>query len=86
VFNVATPFDSNSQKAAKATCPAGTKAIAPLGLASGTDPAVDAQVHLTELFVSSDLSTVTVRAAEDQDGTALNWFITPGAVCAVLQP
>jgi hypothetical protein len=86
VFNVATPFDSVSPKTASATCPGGKKVVAPLGLVSGTDPSIEFQVHLTDLFVSSDLTTVTVRGSEDQDGTGLSWFITPGAVCGTTQP
>ncbi|GGL98845.1 MULTISPECIES: hypothetical protein [Micromonospora] len=70
-------FGSLASQSVTATCPAGTRVHGVGGEVVGGD----GQVRLTELRPTSS-TTVTVRAAEDENGFSGSWKVRAYAVCA----
>ena len=84
------PFDSTSPKSHTVTCPAGKKVI---GMGGNVNPgdvtlggAGENNVHMTQLLVDSNGTTVRMRGAEVGSGTAGNWNLVPQAICATVAP
>jgi hypothetical protein len=71
------PLDS-SNKSVTVTCPAGKKVV---GMGSDIN-AGNGQVGVDDFRPSTDLTSVTVQALEDQDGQAGPWNVTVYAICA----
>ena len=46
----------------------------------------EANIHMTQLLVSNDLTTVRLRGAEVGGGVAGNWNLVPQAICATVAP
>jgi hypothetical protein len=69
---------TSAAKSATVACPAGKRVIG----AGGDIAGGDGQVSFDDIRPSSDLTTVTVRAAEDETGTTELWFVEAHAVCA----
>jgi hypothetical protein len=74
-------LDSAGSKAARAACPAGKALVGTGGRISGGLP-VAGQLMLDGLTPDPQLTAVTVRFAEDQDGTAGDWRVHAFAICA----
>jgi hypothetical protein len=71
------PSDS-SNKSVTAACPAGKRLLGTgAELAGG-----GGQVALNDIIPGSGLQSVTVRALEDEDGTAATWSLTAHAICS----
>jgi hypothetical protein len=79
---VDSPSDSQN-KSQTVTCPAGTRVLSPGSWINfgGTN-----QVLFDDLRPSSDLTSVTVNALEDETGTTENWTLTAAAICATPPP
>jgi hypothetical protein len=78
------PTDSNTNKGADATCPAGTEAIGGGGSVGGSG-----EVLMDTFRPVSFLNGVTgfrVNGTEDADGFAGNWAVTAYALCAPAPP
>jgi len=78
----ATTPASSANKAATVTCPAGTRvhsAGAQLPPA-GSSP-VDPSLVIDQIAIGPQLRSVTVRAVEDESGTATNWSVRALALC-----
>ena len=80
-------FNSNSPKLHSVSCPAGKKVVGMGGnLAPDALNGSTSDIHMTQLTVSSDLTTVTVGAAEAPSGTSLGWTLVAQAICAYVAP
>jgi hypothetical protein len=78
----ATTPASSASKSATVTCPAGTRvhsAGAQLPPA-GSGP-VDPSLVIDQIAIGPQLRSVTVRAVEDETGTAANWSVRALALC-----
>jgi hypothetical protein len=71
--------DSFAVKAATATCPAGKQVVGTGAFISGGF----GHVVLDQVVPNSQLTSVTARGYEDEDGTPANWSVRAYAVCAV---
>jgi hypothetical protein len=76
-------FSTSSNKSMTVSCPAGKRV-----LSAGTwiDVGENNQVLIDDLRPSADLTSVTVNALEDENGTANNWVVTAAAMCATPPP
>jgi hypothetical protein len=70
--------DSSSAKSATASCGVRRRLIGTAAMISGGD----GQVVLLAVRPNPELTAVTVRAHEDDDGTTANWSVTATAICA----
>jgi hypothetical protein len=77
VVHVDGPRNSKRSKHITAKCPAGTRL-----LGTGGEVNIRGQVVINSLIPDPELTKVTVRGAEDQDGAPHNWFISAYAICA----
>jgi hypothetical protein len=68
-------------KTARATCPVGQALVGTGGRISGGLP-VAGQLMFDELTPNQQLTDVTVRFAEDQDGADGSWRVHAFAICA----
>ena len=75
---VATSASSSAAKSVAAACPAGTRVLGTGGELAGASR----QLLLNRLTPNAHLTTVTVRAFEDETGTARSWTVTAYAICA----
>jgi hypothetical protein len=74
---------TSSNKNVTLACPAGKKVLSPGAFVQlGSFD----QVVLDDLRPSADLTSVTVNALEDETGTAGNWTLSYGAICATPPP
>ena len=73
---------SSVNKSATVSCPAGTRVHGAGGqlppAASGT---VDRRLVIDKVAINPELSSVTVRAVEDETGTAASWSVRAFALC-----
>ena len=74
----ATSASTSAGKAITATCPAGKRVLGTGGELAGAPR----QLMLNRLLPNADLTSVNVRAFEDQTGTTLSWTVTAYAICA----
>ncbi len=75
--------DSETEKSATVTCPAGLRVIGAGGGINGGDPTlVPANLTLETVRPNSALTGVTATAHETEGGTASNWTLNAYAVCA----
>jgi hypothetical protein len=74
----ATSASTSGDKSARATCPSGKRVLGTGGEITGGL----GQVVLDDITPDSALTSVSVLAREDQDGTANNWSVTAYAICA----
>jgi len=81
--SAASAVNSNSARAAVATCPSGSRTL----LGSGFDiVSGSGEANISDLI--PDLGgdgTVTVRAHEDSTGLGSNWWLTAYAICGVVE-
>jgi hypothetical protein len=71
------PSNSNN-KHMTAACPAGKRLLG----AGGEIVGQESRVVMNDLIPNPELTAVTVRGVENQNGTAANWFLRAYAVCA----
>ena len=69
-------------KSATVSCPAGTRVHSAGGqlTPAGSGP-VDSSLVIDKVAIDLQLSSVTVRAVEDETGTAANWSVRALALC-----
>jgi hypothetical protein len=80
----ATAPASSANKSATVSCPAGTRvhsAGGQLAVPAGSGSA-DRRLVIDNVAIDSQLRSVTVRAVEDETGTAANWSVRALALCA----
>jgi hypothetical protein len=75
---------SSQNKSVTVTCPAGTQVhtAGTLLRAEGTGQSTAASLVIDKVSVDPSLSSVTVRVAEDQNGTNASWSVLANALCA----
>jgi hypothetical protein len=74
--------DSAPSKGAIVHCPAGKGLVS----AGASLSAVSGHVVLDDVTPNADLTSVTVKAFEDEQGTSANWTVFAYAMCATGQP
>ena len=78
----ATTPASSVNKSATVSCPAGTRVHSAGGqLPPAGSGAVDRSLVIDKVAIDPQLSSVTVRAVEDETGTAANWSVRALALC-----
>lgn len=78
----ATTSASSVSKSATASCPAGTRVHSAGGqLRPASSGAIDPSLVIDKVAIDSELRSVTVRAVEDETGTAANWSVRALALC-----
>ena len=81
--SVASVNDSEAEKSATVTCPAGLRVIGAGGGINHGDPTlVPANLVLETVRPNSALTEVTATAHETEEGTASSWIVDAYAVCA----
>jgi hypothetical protein len=79
----ATAPASSANKSATVSCPAGTRVHSAGGqlMTAGSGP-VSRSLVIDNVAIDPQLRSVTVRAVEDEAGTATNWSVKAFALCA----
>src|SRR5262249_23223756 len=75
---------NSENKSVTATCPAGTQ-VHTTGArlrAEGTGQVTTASLVIDKISIDKSMSSVTVRAVEDRDGTTGQWALIANALCA----
>ena len=73
---------SSVNKSATVSCPAGTRVHSAGGqLPPAASGSVDRRLVIDKVAINPELSSVTVRAVEDETGTAANWSVRAFALC-----
>ncbi|HEX8104152.1 MAG TPA: hypothetical protein VF533_16150 [Solirubrobacteraceae bacterium] len=75
-------LESSFDKSATASCPAGKKVT---GAGGAVSPG-NGTVLIDQITPDPTLSSVTVHAVEDEDGTGSSWVVTAYAICATPPP
>ena len=79
----ATSPASSANKSATLSCPAGTRVHGAGGqLTPAASGAVDRSLVIDKVAIDTELRSVTVRAVEDETGTAASWSVKALALCA----
>ena len=78
----ATTPASSANKSATVSCPVGTQVHSAGGqLLPAGSGSVDRSLVIDKVAIDSELRSVTVRAVEDETGTAANWSVRAFALC-----